>query len=147
MTPARHNIVHVSKQLGIHTIVDCYPNGTLVTTADPSGAIVAHLFSNYAGMDEVRLKLIELSRGVRAGRDFKPKAAPHKLAVRPEHRASRASLAKLDELCSGDDGVYAELDAPDTPATIIHELSLIRELELVLHPDGRVTWQRMGSDE
>lgn len=134
MTPARHNIVHVSKQHSIQIDVECFANGTLARFVDGAGRPVALVFDNRAAYNEIEARILAARRGVRPP-----------MAVRPEHRASRASLAKLAALCSGADGVYTELDA--APATIIHELSLTKGLELVLHPDGRVTWQRMGSDE
>lgn len=129
MTPARHNIVHVAKALGLKVDIECFANGTLARWNEGTTPF-AVMFPNNAGLDDVSA----------AFASRRPKRV-----VRPENRPSQASLAKLAALCSGTDGVYAELEAPPSP--IIHELSLTKAIELVLHPDGRVTWQRMGSDE
>lgn len=127
MTPARHNIVHVAKQHGISIDVECFASGTLARFNDRLGQPQALMFDNRAGHEDVEHRILACHKG-----------RVQRLVVKPEHRASPEALGMLAAPVRGENG------PPSAP--IIHELSLTKALELVLHPDGTVTWRRMGDE-
>lgn len=138
MTPARHNIVHVARTHHIRIDVECFSTGTLARFDNSDGQPQALMFDNRTSHDEIERRILACYGG--------SSRLPRKLTVRPENRASQASLAKLAALCGGDDGIYSELDAK-AAGPIIHELSLTKGIELLLNPNGSVTWRKMGEDE
>lgn len=138
MTPARHNLVHAAKQLGLDIHVDCFANGTIATWETTAGPMVAML-DNHASYEEARDALV----GAR-------KAS--KMQVKPEHRPSSEAMTRLGDLLgvNGANGVSDVANGggpyPLTARKQAHpkavQINQAHDIWIVLGDDGHVTWSK-----
>jgi hypothetical protein len=129
MTRARDNALRYGTANGAVLTTQCFANGTLVVRNEDGYAV---LFDNAASYEDIAAAFERRQR-----------------VPRPEHRPSRETMAKLAEALKGpafavfddgDDTTRVEIK-PDA-AALVFELSLTRGLDLLLNPDGSVTWRR-----